>query len=147
MKPSDIVRFTSKIDKSRGACGCWLWTARTFPKGYGAFALGGRDKLAHRIAYTLAFGAPLKSVLHTCDNRRCCNPFHLLDGTQQENLSHMVARNRQARGVKNGATKLSPAQVLAIRLDQRSHKRIATAYGVAPSLIGSIKLRRHWRHL
>jgi hypothetical protein len=86
-------------------------------------------------------------VLHTCDNRLCCNPFHLLDGTQQENIRHMVARDRQARGAKNGATKLSPAQVLAVRLDCRSCKSIARDYGVAPSLISSIKSRRHWKHI
>ena len=33
-------------------------------------------------------------VRHVCDNRKCCNPLHLLQGTQLENIQDMIERNR-----------------------------------------------------
>lgn len=33
-------------------------------------------------------------VMHTCDNPPCCNPSHLVLGTQAENLADMRAKGR-----------------------------------------------------
>jgi DNA-binding CsgD family transcriptional regulator len=147
MKPSDIVRFNSKIDKSRGACGCWLWAASRDSHGYGSFWLAGRNVGAHTVAYALAFGASGAWVLHTCDAPRCCNPLHLVEGTHQQNTKHKTSRNRQARGLTHGCVKLTVAQVLAIRRDGRSQRAIAKEHGVSQWLVSAIKRRRKWAHV
>lgn len=143
MKHSDIVRFNAKIDKSRGACGCWLWTANTRGNGYGRFWLNGRDVGAHAVAYTLAFGVPSALVLHTCDTPLCCNPLHLIDGTHRQNMAHRKDRGRHMRCGRRGAehhhTTLSREDVLAIRNDTRLQRVIAAAYGIRQSAVSRIK--------
>ena len=54
-------------------------------------------------------------VRHTCDNRKCVNPEHLVIGTHQDNMDDMKKRNRSAKGLVNGAGKLTPEQVTYIR--------------------------------
>ena len=51
------------------------------------------------------------------------------------------------RGSKNGRAKLSERDVLKIRSDTRTQKRIAISYGVSQATINGIKNRKLWRHL
>jgi hypothetical protein len=91
-------RFWSKVNKTDT---CWQWTAATV-KGYGIYALLGKNFLAHRLAYADAHDG-LASVLpvldHTCHNidstceggvacphRACVNPAHLIPSTKGDNL-------------------------------------------------------------
>lgn len=83
-------RFWPKVDRSRGADACWLWTgARTGPgRTYGSFLYEGRNARAHRVAYTLVNG-PIPDGLtidHLCRVRLCVNPSHLEAVTNHENL-------------------------------------------------------------
>lgn len=50
----------------------------------------------HRIAYTLTKGPikPGEFVLHSCDNKACCNPDHLRVGTNIDNIRDRLERNR-----------------------------------------------------
>ena len=143
MRHSDIVRFNSKLDKSHGACGCWLWLANTMSSGYGRFWLRGKNNGAHKIAYAMAFGVARNFVLHTCDTPRCCNPLHLVDGTHQQNMAHRKERGRHLRCGRRGAehhhTTLSQEDVLAIRNDTRTQRVIAAAYGIRQSAVSRIK--------
>lgn len=80
---------------------CWLWTASTFPKGYGKVYDRRIKKYVgtHRVVLSLFLGVSLnelKQANHTCDVYRCCNPFHLYNGTQLDNQRDMSARGRSA---------------------------------------------------
>lgn len=75
---------------------CWPYHGYIAPKGYGRFSVNRNARMAHRVAYLIAFG-PIpegKIVCHKCDNRRCVNPAHLYVGTDQDNASDREARQR-----------------------------------------------------
>lgn len=101
LTPNETERFYSKVQ--RGDDGCWLWVGEANNKGYGRFAIYRKDRrfrlLAHRVAFYLATGAsPVGSVLrHSCDNPPCCNPSHLMPGTQAENMRDAALRGRVDR--------------------------------------------------
>jgi len=73
------LRFWSKV--AIGESGeCWEWLASGLPDGYGTFSFRGVCQLAHRIAFELWAGrAPDRTLFQTCENRRCCNPSHLVE--------------------------------------------------------------------
>ena len=86
-------RFWSKVDRTGE---CWLWLAARGRTGYGRFRQPKGHEYAHRVAYRLTFG-PIPEgmvVRHICDNPPCCNPEHLLLGTQSDNNKDSVARGR-----------------------------------------------------
>ena len=93
-----MERFWSKVNK-QGINECWEWQSRVIPEGYGQISMGKTNKYAHRVAYELTHGEIPngKCVRHTCDNRACVNPKHLLLGTHQDNMDDMVIRGRHVK--------------------------------------------------
>lgn len=106
MEAKHVARFESKVDRSGGPNACHPWTAST-PKGYGRFKVDGRTKRAHVVALVLKLGRPIAPgmrALHTCvGNPACCNPDHLYEGTDADNVRDRVRQGRSARGDNNGA--------------------------------------------
>lgn len=141
-----VKRFESKFIKTAT---CWLWSAAMGTSGYGHFWLNGRPQPASQASYRLYVGEIPAGlfVLHECDNRMCVNPDHLFLGTNQENVADMVAKNRQAKGVEVAASKLSEEQVLSIRSDVRSQRKIGKDHGISHTQVGHIKAGKFWRHV
>lgn len=143
--------FWSKVDV-REPDECWLWKFAADPSGYGRLRWDGRSALSHRVAYILRNG-PIGGgrrgpvVMHSCDNPGCCNPRHLSVGTQAENIADSVAKGRTARCSAHYKTRLTPADVLKIRADTRTHRLIAADYRMAPDAITNIKNRKRWAAL
>lgn len=81
------VRITNPDD-------CWEWAGARRGDSYGNTYALGRHMGAHRFSYYLATLTFPQVVRHTCDNRICVNPHHLIGGTQQENMQDMVERGR-----------------------------------------------------
>lgn len=100
MTPQRIERFLSRIDTAAGGVRCQPWTGSPGPKGYGLFQgsdnYQGFSFLAHRVAWALAHQTEpgTQVIRHSCDNPPCCNPRHLLPGTQADNAADMLARGR-----------------------------------------------------
>ena len=150
MKPIED-RFWEKVTKTDT---CWLWNGAMQPNGYGQFGaqvIGmSSSALAHRVSYYLANSSlpPDLCVLHTCDNRRCVNPAHLVLGTTQENTDDMLCKGRdKVKGELHKNHKLTEAQVTVIRADTRLQRIIAKEYGVSQALVSALKNNKRWRHL
>ena len=140
-------RFWSKVDKSGD---CWLWLGARTAQGYGSFKIGPDTHVAHRVAYALTFGPIRKGrlVRHSCDNPPCCNPAHLLLGTDADNIADKVDRGRQAKGEGNGRAKLTADDVRAIRVSHAAGvavRSLAAMYGVHPRAIDYIVQRVNWK--
>ena len=143
----DAERFWKKVDTG-SADVCWKWQAATDKDGYGVFKLNGKKWRAHRVAALVDGRDPTgKVVRHTCDNPCCANPAHLVVGTQHENMQDRMHRGRQARGERNGRSKLTPEQVRAIRASDRPSTELAPEHGVSSGTIRTVRTRRTWRHL
>ena len=90
-------RFWSKVAITANPDKCWEWQAGINTHDYGAFYFNGRHQGTHRVAWTLANGREPQQgmfILHSCDNRRCCNPNHLREGTPKENTWDAIQRKR-----------------------------------------------------
>lgn len=143
------ARFWSHVEKTDA---CWLWRGHiNGDNHYGQMSINGKEFYMHRFSYELSFGLIPSGmwVLHTCDIRHCVNPAHLYVGDTHDNNRDRQQRGRQAKGERCGATKLSAAQVTAIRQAHGTVPRLvlASEYGVSLSLIAQIVGRRVWRHI
>lgn len=126
---------------------CWVYPASTMSTGYSHYSDSGRDTSAHREAYRITYADPTLNVLHHCDNRACCNPAHLFQGTYKDNYEDAKAKDRHSRGERNGSAKLTPEAVRAIRGDTRPQVRIAADYGIRQTTVSEIKQHHLWSHL
>lgn len=164
-----VERFWSKVDKSAGPDGCWLWTAG-LGGGYGSFWVDGHNVRANRFAYEVTNG-PIPDGLHVChdcpdgDNPRCVNPKHLWLGTSEENSRDRHEKGRDAsgdrsgavtkpervpRGSRNGCAKLTETQVVGIRrrfAGGETQTELARAFGVSQSAIWLIVREKKWTHI
>jgi hypothetical protein len=139
----DPGAFWARVDASGGPSACWQWQRARFRTGYGALREPkiGTTLLAHRVAWTLTRGAIPDGfhVLHRCDNRPCCNPAHLFLGTDADNVRDMDSKGRRRNGPRygeaNSSTKLTDAQVAAMRAEYAAggatHRGLAEKYGVS----------------
>lgn len=125
--------------------------------GYGVAYVDGAQVLHHRLVYCQNRGLELADikgqvVRHTCDNRLCVNPEHLVIGSQADNVQDMHERGRasgvRAAGKDHGSVKLTEQQVLDIRSRTReSQRELAAEFGVSQYAIYSIIARKTWKHI
>lgn len=125
--------------------GCVRWTGHLLPTGYGAFTYKGVSLRAHRLSAKLA-GLKVKDreICHTCDNRWCINPEHLISASREFNMQDAVLKKRQ------NTTILSAEDVRNIRKrisNGETQVSIAELYGVCKSTIGKISNNKNWHWL
>src|SRR6478672_8974907 len=96
-------RFWSKVDRSAGPEGCWLWIGACDHNGYGRFRTGGRIDYAHRVAYRLTTGSVSLELDHrrTCP-KNCVNLGHLRPATRKQNMENRFGaqQNNGSSGVR-----------------------------------------------
>ena len=179
VEPKDARRFWEKVSLDAPDV-CWLWLGCRFAgKQYGVFRYQYKNWRAHRFAYAITHGDIPEGLLvcHACDNPACCNPDHLLLGTNANNSEDMVTRGRslkgidivpperRARGDKSGArlhpermprgerhghSKLSDDIVRSIRLRHaagESQQSIASSIGIHQTAVSRVVLRQTWKHI
>jgi hypothetical protein len=96
-------RIDEKIDRSGGPEACWPWMGPCHDFGYGLLTDGSRTDGTRRSIRVPRFVLERKlgrkiaegmQANHTCDRPECCNPEHLYEGTQAENMRDRFARGR-----------------------------------------------------
>lgn len=133
---------------------CWPWMRRRFWTGYGVFFVNRRGRTASRFAYEFSIG-PIPEglrVLHTCDNRACCNPAHLFVGTARENTQDCISKGRFKiiPGSGNHNAKLDEQKVTEIRTLYQSGLslgELSKRFNVSQSNIYRVVNRLMWRHV
>ncbi len=150
-------RVKSQLIPTNG--GCWEWPGAKQEQGYGFVSFQGKMVRVHRLALEWRLGRPLKSMaLHTCDNPSCANPFHLFEGTANDNRKDAIAKGRSVFGLPNTTSgesharaKLTNKDVLFIRNQHSAKKQgtteLAIQFGVRDSAISKIIQRQRWRHI
>lgn len=152
-----VKRFWSKVI-IRAADECWEWQGPVSNCGYGNFSVGGkrspdyRQWAAHRYAYTITYGeVPQQlNVCHKCDNRRCVNPSHLFLGTDADNVRDKISKGRDARGSRQGHSKITEADVSRIVEMYNSGKseiEIGRTVGLSQASVSRIVRRETWTHV
>ncbi len=96
---------------------CWEWQGYCHAKyGYGQVSFENKLWHTHRLAYFFTTGIrPTLFVLHECDNRKCCNPAHLREGTNDDNIADMIKRGRKPRGEDTPNATITENQVRRLK--------------------------------
>ena len=95
--------FDRQVDR-REPSECWPWRDGTHRDRRGQISLRGQTVPASRVAYII-YNADIPEhashhgivVMHTCDNPPCCNPKHLVLGTQGDNMRDRTRKGRAGR--------------------------------------------------
>ena len=150
MADATFVKFKEVINTrtALSGSGCVEWTGYTAGSGYPEFRIGKQAFAAHRVSYEY-FHGPIPEglmVRHTCDNKRCINPSHLIVGTHQQNMDDMRERGR----AKPGNRKLSDTDVRAMRSARKRGmpvKEIAAMFGVSGSTASKVCTGAAYAHV
>ncbi len=132
---------------------CWNCISHsTDNHGYPKLGRNGKTIRIARFMWENYFGSIPSSlcVLHHCDNRKCINPQHLFLGTTQENTQDRNIKKRQAKGSKNGNSKLTEQDIAKIKrmfLEKKSFSEISRKMKISPAAISHIATGRTWKHM
>ena len=132
-----LSSFMSNVDTSGD---CWAWTGPTNGSGYGTFQDGSPKGVgAHRFSHSIFVGNSGSVIRHSCRNRACVKPTHLVTGTQSQNM-----QDKFLDGTGN-TQKLTHDDVRAIRRDfirynqRRSNAHeLAEHYGIGHKYVAKI---------
>lgn len=158
------ARFMAKVNTSKNATGCWLWTGSKTSSGYGQFWNGERTIQAHWFLLP-SYPPRGKEACHSCDTKLCVNPKHIFIGTHSENMKDCVVKGRlrphngckamlKVRrinyGVNNHECKLTEAQAIEAKSCSRKYgaaTELAKRLGVSLTVICDIRDGKRWTHL
>ena len=134
----------------RQSNGCLHWGGRLDQNGYGRVDFEGKPRLAHRIAYKLAYGEDPGDmyVCHSCDNPTCVEPQHLWLGSQSDNMSDASAKGRlnSFRGVGSqvGTAKITEQQAREIKFGVEPATELARRFQITKEAIYAIRKGKNW---
>lgn len=117
--------------------GCINWQGSKFGNGYARKWIDGKTVLVHRLVLESKIAGFLGSgyfACHTCDNRSCINPAHLVVGTAAENTGQMIGRDRKTPRRKSipgiGILSIALREIQTKYLSGTIKNHLAKEYGV-----------------
>lgn len=135
--------------------GCWEWQKCLSSNGYGAIHSGTSPTIllnSHVAMFQVIHGPVPKGmvVMHTCDNKPCCNPDHLRLGTYLDNIRDAFDKGIMPQGEKHSLAKLTSEQVLEIYSLRNNRPRgllasLGRKYGVDRMTIKQIMTGKNWK--
>lgn len=144
-------KYKKPIDTETNEKGCTLVVGKALNRdGYAVIWIDGIYHLAHRVSYEQSYGKISEGLVvrHKCDNPRCVNPSHLELGTHKDNALDRVKRDRSAKGIDNGRSKLTEDDVLFIRSDNGlNNSQLARMFNVDRKSIRCVKEYKTWTHV
>lgn len=131
---------------------CLDWPFGKNNEGYGVCGAGGKRTTASREMCRLAHGEPSTPdyhAAHSCGNGHlgCVNPRHLRWASAAENEADKISHGTSSRGERQGGSKLTAVDVLAIRSETGSHSEIAKRFGISRENARDIINRKRWSWL
>jgi len=127
---------------------CMEWTRCLNTDGYprAVFDNNSNGKV-HRVVYELKTNKDITGLVirHTCDNPKCINPDHLIEGSATDNMMDRTKRER------HGSAKLSHKEVKTIRAlystKEYRQKELASMFNINDRTISSIIRFTHFKHV
>lgn len=111
---------------------CWIWQG---PTRVGYAYVYHRANISYLTAAHLLVkirGDVLKEcVRHTCDNKMCVNPNHIITGTFKQNMDDCKRNGNLPVNTSNGMAKLNDEIVMWIRSRDMSHRSDARRIGIS----------------
>jgi hypothetical protein len=144
---SVIIRILNNSIKQNNGCINYADTIHKY--GLVSITINGKrhSVTAHRAMYMAendCFNLPRNIVIrHKCDNPKCVNIEHLIQGSALDNMQDCIARGRRATKYKQHTRQrvVSDATIKAIRAESPriKIKYIANKYGVSIGYVSKIR--------
>ena len=158
-KPANTPEILwSKVDV-KSPDDCWPWIGSVTENGYGRTWINDKGYYAHRVIFNLAnpnmieLSAPKNKkaqgfLMHTCDNRICCNPNHLRVANLRENNldAHVKGRVKHKFGGEHHRSVFTNEQIekiVFLRQNGATAKIIAEKLNAKKATVKSLLFRRN----
>ena len=128
--------------------GCYICLSlKSMETGYYSVIYLRKKWRLHRLVYTFYTGFIEKDfiIMHSCDNKLCINPEHLVKGTYSDNSRDMCLKERSSKGEKHYRTILTKEDILYIRRKYRSRTDLAKQFNMTRANISKIQLYKTWK--
>ena len=140
--PADVFKH---IDMHGGDSSvCWEWKGKVNAKDERPyFTVENKQRPSYVYVLEQMSGEAQRNrmVLHSCDNRICCNAAHLSWGTHQQNMNDMKKRER------HGAPQTVVRAIRRLLKDGKTQAEVAKLYGLSREAISAIHTGRNKKHV
>jgi hypothetical protein len=128
---------------------CWISTKVPSQNGYPYTRIQNRQTTIARVIFA-HLNHPIEKgqvLRHTCDQKKCINPKHMLLGSVSDNVRDAVKRGLNPKEETHGMAKLRFSDIQAIRTlsaNGFAGSYIAKLFGISKSSVSKILQGKHW---
>lgn len=131
--------------------GCWEYPGSNVSGGYSQISIRGKTWRLSRLVWCLVNDGEYEDktfvVRHSCHNKKCVNPDHLINGTRQQNAYDSICDSAKS--------KLNWLDIEEIRKDLANYqgsnfsfdKKWAEKKALHYTTIQNIRLRKSWKNI